>query len=188
MSDPVLTLDQVLLKQMLGDYGALRFGEFTLASGQKSDHYIDVKKVLMVPRVISLIGRMFYDLTAEMAVDTIGGLETAAIPIATSTILAYHADFSHESRPHGFWVRKEPKTHGTGNLIEGRCWKHDRVFVVEDVATTGGSILKAVEAVMNAGAEVVGVGVVVDREQGARELLGKIPLYPLLTKRDLGIA
>ncbi len=183
----MLTPDQTVLKGMLLDYAALRFGEFTLASGQKSDHYIDVKKVLMVPRAISHIGRMFYERTAPLAVDTIGGLETAAIPIATATILAYHADFSHESRPYGFWVRKAAKAHGTGGLIEGRCWKHDRVFVVEDVATTGGSIIQAVEAVMNAGAEVVGVGVVVDREQGARELLGQIPLYPLLTKRDLGI-
>ncbi len=185
-----LTYKTDALRTMLLDYGAVKFGDFVLASGQKSDHYIDLKAVLMVGRVIDLIGSMFYDLTKPLAVDAIGGLETAAIPIAVSTVLAYHQDHKYESRPHGFFVRKEPKKHGTGprSLIEGRCWKDDRVFVVEDVATTGGSILRAVEACRNAGAVVIGAGVVVDRMQGARELLADIPFAALLTKHDLGIS
>lgn len=177
------------LRQMLFDYGAVQFGEFTLASGQKSDHYIDVKKVLMVPRVIDLIGRMVYDFCHPKAIDSIGGPESAAIPIATSAILAYHKHCEWEARPHGFWVRKEKKGHGTGKLIEGRCWPDDRIVIVEDVATTGKSILHAVEAVRAAGAEVVAALVVVDRQQGAHDnlIVQGVTLHSLLTKADLGI-
>lgn len=184
--DEPMDEQQQQLRRMLIDYGAVKFGEFKLASGLTSDHYIDLRKAMMIARVAKLVGEMFYGISKGLCVDAVGGMEVGAIPVALATVMAYHQDAQWEARPHGFYVRKEKKEHGTGNLIEGRCWPGDRVFIVEDVATTGGSIVKAIEAVRAAGAVVVGVGVVVDREQGADEAFDA-PFYPLLKKTDLGI-
>lgn len=182
-----LSDQQAALRQMLFDYGAIQRGEFTLASGKKSDLYVNMKKILMVPRVIDLIGRIVYDWSKGLAIDAIGGMESAAIPIATSAVLAYHKDCQFEARPHGFYVRKEAKKHGTGDLIEGRVWADDRVLIVEDVTTTGESAKKAIDACEARGALIVGVVTVVDRQEGAAEAFANRWFRPMLTRAQLGI-
>ena len=162
------------LAAVLAERSAKR-GDFVLASGRRSSLYVDCRITTMSPDGQLLIGRAgLAALEASgWAVDAVGGLTLGADPIAYA--LAHASAMAAEA--HGtrmlraFTVRKEAKQHGTGKLIEGPFRSGDRVAVVEDVITTGGSALKAVEAVRQAGGEVVGVLALVDREEGGRERL-----------------
>lgn len=147
-----------------------RRGSFTLASGKQSDLYIDCRLTTMHPEGLSLIGPLGLHAIAERGwhPDAVGGLTLGADPV--SYAIAYASQLA-ELPIRAFTVRKEAKTHGTGKLIEGPYSSGDRVVVVEDVITTGGSALKAVEAVRAAGGRVVGVLAVVDREEGGREAI-----------------
>lgn len=147
-----------------------RRGSFTLASGKQSDLYIDCRLTTMHPEGLSLIGPLGLHAIAERGwhPDAIGGLTLGADPV--SYAIAYASQLANLPT-RAFTVRKEAKTHGTGKLIEGPFVSGDRVVVVEDVITTGGSALKAVEAVRAAGGLVVGVLAVVDREEGGREAI-----------------
>jgi len=145
-----------------------RLGEFTLASGARSDLYIDARMTAMSPEGLALIGPLGFDeiTSAGWTPDSVGGLTLGADPVSYS--IAYASALA--GKPiRAFTVRKEAKTHGTGKLIEGPFLQSDRVVVIEDVITTGGSALKAIEAVRNAGAMVIGVLSLVDREEGGRE-------------------
>jgi orotate phosphoribosyltransferase len=145
-----------------------RLGEFTLASGARSNLYIDARMTAMSPEGLALIGPLGIDeiSSAGWTPDSVGGLTLGADPVSYS--IAYASALA--GKPiRAFTVRKEAKTHGTGKLIEGPFVQSDRVVVIEDVITTGGSALKAIEAVRNAGATVVGVLALVDREEGGRE-------------------
>ncbi len=145
-----------------------RLGEFTLASGARSDLYIDARMTAMSPEGLALIGPLGIDeiTSAGWTPDSVGGLTLGADPV--SYAIAYASALA--GKPiRAFTVRKEAKTHGTGKLIEGPFLQSDRVVVIEDVITTGGSALKAIEAVRNAGAMVIGVLSLVDREEGGRE-------------------
>lgn len=150
-------------------------GDFVLASGRRSSLYIDCRLTTMSPEGLLLIGRV--GLAALRAsgwpVDAIGGLTLGADPV--SYAIAHASALAHEQGDGGmlraFTVRKEAKQHGTGRLIEGPFVAGDRVVVVEDVITTGASALKATEAVRAAGATVLGVLALVDREEGGREAL-----------------
>jgi orotate phosphoribosyltransferase len=145
-----------------------RLGEFTLASGARSHLYIDARMTAMSPEGLVLIGPLGIDeiASAGWTPDSVGGLTLGADPVSYS--LAYASALA--AKPiRAFTVRKEAKAHGTGKLIEGPFLPSDRVVVVEDVITTGGSALKATEAVRNAGATVIGVLALVDREEGGRE-------------------
>jgi orotate phosphoribosyltransferase len=150
-------------------------GDFVLASGRRSNLYVDCRLTAMSPDGQMLIGRA--GLAALRAsgwpVDAVGGLTLGADPIAYAIA---HASALAAERGEGemvraFTVRKEAKQHGTGKLIEGPFQAGDRVVVVEDVITTGGSALKAVEAVRAAGGTVLGVLALVDREEGGREAI-----------------
>lgn len=151
-------------------------GDFVLASGRRSTLYVDCRLTTMSPEGQLLIGRQ--GLAALKATgwefDAVGGLTLGADPvsyaIAHASALANEADPS-EQLVRAFTVRKEAKQHGTGRLIEGPYSTGDRVVVVEDVITTGGSALKAAESVRAAGGTVVGVLSLVDREEGGREAL-----------------
>jgi len=150
-------------------------GDFVLASGRRSSLYVDCRLTTMSPEGQLLIGRAgLADLSASgWPVDSIGGLTLGADPIAYAIA---HASALAAERGDGqmvraFTVRKEAKTHGTGKLIEGPFQPGDRVVVVEDVITTGGSALKAVDAVRKAGGTVLGVLALVDREEGGREAI-----------------
>jgi orotate phosphoribosyltransferase len=162
-------------------------GNITLASGKTSSYYIDGKMVLMGSESATLIGEVLYELTRDLNLDAIGGPEIGAIPMATAAVIRYH---QAGRRMEGFSVRKEAKTHGTQKLIEGRLEPGFRVAMVEDVMTTGGSVVQAIEAVQKAGAKIELVTCLVDRLQGARERLEAIGLkfQPIFTIRDLGIA
>jgi orotate phosphoribosyltransferase len=145
-----------------------RLGEFTLASGARSNLYIDARMTAMSPEGLALIGPLgIGEITsAGWTPDSVGGLTLGADPV--SYAIAYASALA--GKPiRAFTVRKEAKTHGTGKLIEGPFLQSDRVVVIEDVVTTGGSALKAIEAVRNAGATIIGVLALVDREEGGRE-------------------
>lgn len=150
-------------------------GDFVLASGRRSTLYVDCRLTTMSPDGQLLIGRAGLAALRDTGwpVDAVGGLTLGADPIAYAIA---HASALAAERGDGemvraFTVRKEAKQHGTGRLIEGPFTAGDRVVVVEDVITTGGSALKAVDAVRAAGGSVLGVLALVDREEGGREAI-----------------
>ncbi|MCG5054927.1 MAG: orotate phosphoribosyltransferase [Myxococcales bacterium] len=160
--------------------------EVTLASGQTSNFYIDCKQTVLGAEGHFLVGTLFNMLLAEKLpqVEAIGGLTMGADPIASaiSTLSFVMA------RPlRAFYVRKEPKGHGTAQWIEGTKGLRpgQKVAIVEDVVTTGGSALKAVERARGFGLQVEAILGLVDREEGGREVLEKeAPLFTLFAKRD----
>jgi len=157
------------LVALLAERSARR-GQFTLASGRQSTLYVDARLTTMSPDGLALIGPAALAAIerAGWAPDAVGGLTLGADPV--SYAIAYASALA--GRPlRAFTVRKEAKAHGTGRLIEGPFRAGDRVVVVEDVVTTGGSALRAAAAVRDAGGTVVGVLAVVDREEGGREAL-----------------
>jgi orotate phosphoribosyltransferase len=145
-----------------------RRGEFVLASGRQSSLYIDARMTAMSPEGLSLIGPegLAFIMNSGWDVDAIGGLTLGADPI--SYAISYAS--SQGDRPlRAFTVRKEAKQHGTGKLIEGPFRSGDRVAVIEDVITTGGSALTAIRAIEQAGGIVAGILALVDRQEGGRE-------------------
>lgn len=164
---------------------AVSFGQFTLASGKQSSYYINSKKALFHGEAIWLLGDVLWDMTRDLNVQAIGGLEVGAIPMAVAAGLRYH----EEGRTmEGFFVRKQAKDHGSQERIEGLVKRGDRVALVEDVVTTGGSLLQAIAEVERLGAQIVAVVCIVDRLEGAQErLTPRYPLLPIFTIRDLGI-
>ncbi len=163
---------------------AIAFGNFTLASGKTSTYYINSKKVLFHSESIALLGDLLYDATQDLTFQAIGGLEVGAILMTTAVCLRYHqAGRSVE----GFFVRKEAKGHGSKERVEGQVKAGDQVVVIDDVLTTGGSVLQAVEEIEKIGGKVLRVVCIVDRLQGAREALSKYDFRPLYTIRDFGI-
>ncbi|WP_305046162.1 orotate phosphoribosyltransferase [Geoalkalibacter sp.] len=144
--------------------------EVTLASGRKSNFYFDGKQTTLHARGGLLVGKAFWQEIKQFEgpIHGVGGLTLGADPIATATSIA--ACLEGQS-VHAFIIRKEPKGHGTGQWLEGRknLPPGSRVVIVEDVTTTGGSSMKAVERAQEEGLEVVGIVTLVDREEGARE-------------------
>lgn len=147
-----------------------RRGNFTLASGRQSTLYIDARLTTMSPDGLATIGPLALAAIAGEGwrPDSVGGLTLGADPVSYS--IAYASALAG-TPIRAFTVRKEAKTHGTGKLIEGPFRETDRVVVVEDVITTGGSAVKAIAAVRAAGAHVLGVLAVVDREEGGCETI-----------------
>jgi orotate phosphoribosyltransferase len=145
-------------------------GNFTLASGRQSSLYIDARITTMSPEGLALIGPLGLEAIREAGwqADSVGGLTLGADPIAYA--IAY-ASAATDGPLRAFTVRKEPKTHGTGRLIEGPFRPRDSVVVIEDTITTGSSALRAIDAVRDSGGSVVGVLALVDREEGGREAL-----------------
>jgi orotate phosphoribosyltransferase len=165
-----------------------RQGDFTLASGKRSSLYIDARLTTMSPDGLALIGPLALGAIrdAGWAADAVGGLTLGADPIAYAIAFASALD-GGGPLVRAFTVRKEAKTHGTGQLIEGPFASGDRVVVVEDVITTGGSALRAVQAVRAAGGTISGVLALVDREEGGRETLeaAGLGVRSLATARDI---
>jgi len=145
-------------------------GQFTLASGRQSKYYIDARLTTMSPEGLSLIGPLALAALRQSGweLDAVGGLTLGADPI--SYAISY-ASADSERPLRAFTVRKETKPHGTGKMIEGPFREGDRVGIIEDVITTGGSALRAIEAVRSASGVVAGVLALVDREEGGREVL-----------------
>ena len=161
--------DRGTLIQLLAQR-SVRVGRFTLSSGRESNYYVDARLTTMSPEGLAVIGPLALAAIREKkwAADAVGGLTLGADPIAYSIALA-----SVNAPPlvRAFTVRKEAKQHGTGRLIEGPMREGDRVVVIEDTITTGGSALRAAEAVQNAGATVSGILALVDREEDGRAII-----------------
>ena len=139
-------------------------GKVILSSGKEADFYVDLRRVTLDSVAAPLIGEVMLDLTKDLQYDAVGGLTLGADPVATAML---HAAAKRGRKLDAFVVRKSEKAHGLQRRIEGPDVKGRRVLAVEDTSTTGGSVLTAVEALREAGAEVVGVAVIVER--GAKE-------------------
>ncbi len=163
---------------------SLIFGDFTLASGKKSTFYFDSKRTTLRSDGAWLTAREILRLIREYRIeaDAIGGLTLGADPIVCPVAALSHAE---GPKLRAFIVRKEAKEHGTGRQIEGNLPKGSRVIIVDDVVTTAGSTLKAVEAAEGEGHTVVAVICLVDREEGGAAKLAKYPFYPVFRRSDI---
>jgi orotate phosphoribosyltransferase len=145
-------------------------GEITLASGRKSDFYFNLKPTMLDPEGAALLAELTYEALRDETVDYVGGLEMGAVPLAGAIA---QLSWMKNHPIAAFFVRKKPKEHGARLAIEGlaknETLQGKRVVIVEDVTTTGGSAIKAVEAVREAGAEIVMVLTMIDREEGATD-------------------
>jgi orotate phosphoribosyltransferase len=177
--------DQELLTSLLAKRSSKK-GHFILASGRESEFYIDARLTTMSPDGLAVIGRLGLSALQQSGwrVDAIGGMTLGADPVSYAISYA-SAGTSHPLR--AFTVRKEAKTHGTGKLIEGPFSPGDKAVVIEDVITTGGSALRAIEAVRAAGGAISGVLAVVDRQEGGREKLESagVSVIALTTARQI---
>jgi orotate phosphoribosyltransferase len=166
---------------------ALKFGDFTLASGKKATYYLDGKQVTLDATGSRLVAEGMLDLLAEGAMpDAVGGMSIGADPITAAVVTISGV----RGMPLvGFMVRKESKGHGTNQFIEGPVKPGQTAMIVEDVVTTGGSSLKAIERAEAFGLKIVGVLAVIDRMEGGHEAFAQrgYPLSSLLTIRDFGI-
>lgn len=159
MADREVLLEQVNSK-------AIVRGRVTLSSGREAEYYVDMRRVTLDSAAAPAIGRAMLALTADWDFDAVGGLTLGADPVATAMM---HQAAATGRDLDAFVIRKAQKVHGLQKLIEGPDVAGRRVLAVEDTSTTGGSVLEAVAALRAAGAEVVGVAVIVDRDTGARE-------------------
>ncbi|MFS8199155.1 orotate phosphoribosyltransferase (plasmid) [Streptomyces sp. CWNU-52B] len=167
---------------------AVVHGKVTLSSGIEADYYVDLRRVTLDGAAAPLVGQVLLDLTADLDFDAVGGLTMGADPVATALL---HAAAARGRHLDAFVVRKEAKAHGLQRRVEGPEIAGRRVLVVEDTSTTGGSPLAAVEAVREAGAEVVGVATIVDRATGAAEKIQQgagVPYLFAYAKDELGLA
>ena len=164
----VVTEGTKRILELAYETGALLKGEFTLTSGKKSAYYFDGKRLTLQPEGAYLIGKEVLDRLAETDVDAIGGVATGGYPIVTAVALVSH----QEGKPiPSFIVREVAKEHGTKRQIEGHLKEGSRVAIVDDVITTGGSVIKAIKAVEAANGKVVKVIVIVDRHEGGSDQL-----------------
>jgi len=171
---------------------SVRFGDFTLASGAKSDFYVDCRVTTMDAVGARLIGELGWNLVQQasaergVTVEAVGGLTMGADPVALAIAIA--SGRQNDKPPiHGFAVRKTAKAHGLGRRIEGNFAAGQTVVVVDDVITTGGSTLQAIDAVEEEGGKVAFVVALVDREEGGRAAIEArgVPVYALATKSQL---
>ncbi len=165
---------------------ALQQGQFTLASGKTATYYLDCRKVTLDSRGANLVAEGILEMLGDNLPDAVGGMAIGADPITAAVITIAGT----RQRPlKGFIVRKESKEHGTGRDVEGPVAAGDSAIIVEDVVTTGGSALKAIERVEAFGIRVLGVMAIIDRLEGGAEAFERAgyPLKTLLTIRDFGI-
>jgi orotate phosphoribosyltransferase len=155
------------LRRLISDLAVVR-GKVTLSSGREADYYVDLRRISLHAAAAPLVGQVMLDLVADWEFDAVGGLTMGADPVAGAML---HAAAARGGALDAFVVRKEGKAHGLQRRIEGPDVAGRRVLAVEDTSTTGGSVLTAVEALREAGAEVTGVAVIVDRDTGARQAI-----------------
>jgi orotate phosphoribosyltransferase len=167
---------------------SVRRGDFVLSSGQRSSYYIDCRLTTMSAEGMVLIGRMGWETIRRVGwrPRAVGGLTMGADPVAYAIAAASRGS---ELEVNAFSVRKEAKGHGTGKLIEGNFGAGDPVVVIEDVITTGGSAVQAVQAIQGEGGQVLGVLAVVDRGEGGRQVLERqgVKVVALTTAAELSI-
>ncbi len=165
-----------MLKEKLIECGAIKFGEFVLASGKKSKYYVDIKKASTKYEILELMGNM---LAEKVKGDILAGVELGAVPLVAITAIKAKRDY--------LIIRKEKKGYGTSKLMEGDYKEGQEVDIIEDVVTTGGSVLRAIKILRSAGLTVNRVICVVDREEGGKENLEKegVELISLIKAREL---
>lgn len=171
---------------------AVVHGKVTLASGKEADYYVDLRRITLHHRAAPLVGHVLLDHLEEVGlgtaeVDAVGGLTLGADPIADALL---HAAASRGQDLDAFVVRKAAKAHGLQRQIEGPDITGRKVVVVEDTSTTGGSLLQAIDAVEAAGAEILGVATLVDRDTGAKEKIEErgYAYHYLFGLADLGLS
>jgi orotate phosphoribosyltransferase len=177
--------DRQALKQLLREK-ALKFGEFTLASGKKASYYLDCRQITLDAQGAKLIGAGMLELLTDDMPNLVGGMAIGADPI-TAAILTLAGVQGVPLR--GVMVRKEAKQHGTGKLVEGPFQPGESIAIVEDVVTTGGSSLLAIERCEEVGLKVKRVLAIIDRLEGGREAFAArgYELTTLFTIEDFGI-
>jgi orotate phosphoribosyltransferase len=160
-----LAVKKQKLRAIISRASLLRDGEFRLTSGGSSNFFFDLKRTMLDPEGASLLADLLFDRIKGEQVDCIGGMETGAIPIVATLCMR-----SWPEKPiKGFFIRKEAKGHGTDQRVDGLLESRSRVILVEDVTTTGGSAMRAVDQVRQAQCTVVKVVSVVDRLEGAED-------------------
>ena len=165
-----------MLREKLIEVGAIKFGDFTLTSGKRSSYYIDIKKASTKVEILKMIAE---EISKFVTGDLIAGVELGAVPLVVATALKKDRNY--------LIIRKEKRTHGTGKLIEGEFESGQRVDLIEDVVTTGASVVKAIRILKAQGLIVNRVICVVDREEGGRENIEKegVELISLLKAREI---
>jgi orotate phosphoribosyltransferase len=163
---------------------AVVHGDFILSSGQRASWYVDLRRVLLDGRLAPLAGRVMLSITDDLPYEAVGGLTLGADPVATAIM---HAAARRGTPVDAFVVRKEEKTHGLQRRIEGPEVAGRRVLAVEDTSTTGHSVLTAVDALQEAGAEVIGVAVLVERGARQHVLDRGLPYRAVYEFADLGL-
>ena len=165
MDDSDVTRDRLI--ELLREH-SLVLGDVTLSSGQTASYYVDVRRTVMRPAGLSAVGKLIADHAKSLDASAVGGPVMAAIPLACAAISV------PEGRGlNGFFVRKERKEHGLQRWVEGAAEPGDRVLVVEDTVTTGGSTVSAIERIIDEGFVVAGVLSVVDRLAGGAEKIAE---------------
>jgi orotate phosphoribosyltransferase len=171
-------LDQITRK-------AVVHGRVVLSSGREADYYVDLRRITLDAEAAPLVGQVMLDLTVDLGYDAVGGLTLGADPVAAAML---HAAASRGRRLDAFVVRKEGKAHGLQRRIEGPDVAGRRVLAVEDTSTTGGSVLTAVQALQDAGAEVVGVAVIVERGAAGAVAAAGLTYRAAYSLGDLGLS
>jgi orotate phosphoribosyltransferase len=163
---------------------AYRSGEFKLASGKTSNFYFDGKMIELMPEGAHLIGEVVFDELKDRDFEAIGGLAVGAVPMVTSAVISF---YHHGKQVEGIFVRSEAKGHGTRKVVEGKLSSGDRVVILDDVATTGNSMMQAIKAVEEQGATVELVLVIVDRQEGAAQFFQEhgYPFRGIFTKEEV---
>jgi orotate phosphoribosyltransferase len=172
-----------LLKRITDD--AVVHGKVVLSSGKEADYYVDLRRVTLAANAAPLVGRVMLEVTADLDYDAVGGLTLGADPVATAML---HAAGAAGRQLDAFVVRKEGKAHGLQRRIEGPDVTGRRVLAVEDTSTTGGSVLTAVEALREAGADVVGVAVIVERGAAGAVRAAGLDYRAAYSLADLGLS
>jgi orotate phosphoribosyltransferase len=175
--------DRALLLHLIRDLAVVH-GRVTLSSGQEADWYVDLRRVTLHHQGAPLVGSVLLEATAGWDYDAVGGLTLGADPVAGAML---HAAAGRGRALDAFVVRKEGKAHGLQRRIEGPDVAGRRVLAVEDTSTTGGSVLTAVVALREAGAEVAGVAVIVDRGAGSAVRAAGLDYRAAYTMSDLGL-
>jgi orotate phosphoribosyltransferase len=189
----LVTLDpREQLRRLVAELAVVR-GRVTLASGREADYYVDLRRVTLHHLAAPLVGHQLLDLLEDRGLvagegyAAVGGLTMGADPVAAAML---HAAASRGLDLDAFVVRKDAKAHGLQRRIEGPAVSGRGVVAVEDTSTTGGSVITAIEALREAGADVKAVAVIVDRATGARERIEALglPYHHLFGLADLGLA
>jgi orotate phosphoribosyltransferase len=159
-------------------------GDFELSSGRRATSYVDLRRVTLDGRLAPLVGRVLLNATADLSYDAVGGLTLGADPVAAAVL---HAAASRGTPVDAFVVRKAEKAHGLQRRIEGPDVAGRRVLALEDTSTTGDSVLTAVDVLQAAGAEVIGVAVIVDRGARQKILDRGLPYIAVYELDELGL-